>query len=272
MKKIIATVLAMVMALALCATAFAADLTYYAEETKENPEKGIKTYTFVAAKNPTVVSDKTTVKGNVAYYVEKDTNMTYVTVSSLADADKVLYTNSDKKNVVMYLAKVVPGYLKGTAITFGTACGINYEKPASFDADKTYYVAEWMGNDKFYVSNSAGDESLMVDGKLVRVSGVDPITKVAHAAVPTVKDGKIVGYTCSKCGTKAIEAPNYASIPAGAERIGTTLWYFPAATSSSTTNTNKSPKTFDAGIAMYVGMALTSVAGSAVVIGKKKEF
>ena len=35
------------------------------------------------------------------------------------------------------------------------------------------------------------------------------------------------------------------------------------------TDTNKSPKTFDAGIAMYVGMALTSVAGSAVVIGKK---
>ena len=38
------------------------------------------------------------------------------------------------------------------------------------------------------------------------------------------------------------------------------------------TDGNKSPKTFDAGIAMYVGMALTSVAGSAVVIGKKKEF
>ena len=38
------------------------------------------------------------------------------------------------------------------------------------------------------------------------------------------------------------------------------------------TDTNKSPKTFDAGIAMYVGMALTSVAGSALVIGKKKEF
>ena len=42
---------------------------------------------------------------------------------------------------------------------------------------------------------------------------------------------------------------------------------------STTPNTNKpSPKTFDAGIAKYVGMALTSVAGSAVVIGKKKEF
>ena len=44
------------------------------------------------------------------------------------------------------------------------------------------------------------------------------------------------------------------------------------ASTTPSTGTNKSPKTFDAGIAMYVGMALTSVAGSAVVIGKKKEF
>ena len=41
---------------------------------------------------------------------------------------------------------------------------------------------------------------------------------------------------------------------------------------STGTNSKPSPKTFDAGIAMYVGMALTSVASSAVVIGKKKEF
>ena len=43
-------------------------------------------------------------------------------------------------------------------------------------------------------------------------------------------------------------------------------------TSGTATESKPSPKTFDAGIAMYVGMALTSVAGSAVVIGKKKEF
>ena len=43
-------------------------------------------------------------------------------------------------------------------------------------------------------------------------------------------------------------------------------------TTTDTTTDSTSPKTFDAGIAMYVGMALTSVAGSAVVIGKKKEF
>ena len=41
-----------------------------------------------------------------------------------------------------------------------------------------------------------------------------------------------------------------------------------------TDDTNKVPsaKTFDAGVAMYVGMSLLSVAGGAVVIGKKKEF
>ncbi len=53
----------------------------------------------------------------------------------------------------------------------------------------------------------------------------------------------------------------------------TVLYTVTAGSNATTPSTTKpSPKTFDAGIAMYVGMALTSVAGSAVVIGKKKEF
>ena len=69
-----------------------------------------------------------------------------------------------------------------------------------------------------------------------------------------------------------MKAANVASVPSGVQVVaGTDTWYFPAAAASTTTTTS-SPKTFDAGIAMYVGMALTSVAGSAVVIGKKKEF
>ena len=75
----------------------------------------------------------------------------------------------------------------------------------------------------------------------------------------------------------AIKAANYASIPSDAamsfQGSDGNWYYFPATAVSGTTTENKpSPKTFDAGIAMYVGMALTSVAGSAVVIGKKKEF
>ena len=47
-------------------------------------------------------------------------------------------------------------------------------------------------------------------------------------------------------------------------------YYYQPTTDTKTTDTEGSPKTFDAGIALYVGMALTSAAGVAFV-GKKRE-
>lgn len=47
-------------------------------------------------------------------------------------------------------------------------------------------------------------------------------------------------------------------------------YYYQPTTDTKTTDTKGSPKTFDAGIALYVGMALTSTAGVAFV-GKKRE-
>ena len=47
-------------------------------------------------------------------------------------------------------------------------------------------------------------------------------------------------------------------------------YYYQPTTDTKTTDTKGSPKTFDAGIAVYVGMALTSAAGVAFV-GKKRE-
>ena len=80
---------------------------------------------------------------------------------------------------------------------------------------------------------------------------------------------------CSACGATAKVYENYTEVPSGAtaEQVAG-VWVVADKTASADnkTDSNKSPKTFDAGIAMYVGMALTSVAGSAVVIGKKKEF
>ena len=59
-------------------------------------------------------------------------------------------------------------------------------------------------------------------------------------------------------------------IPSGADTTGLTGdWYWTTTTTPST-GTNQCPKTFDAGCRYVVGMALTSVAGSAVVIGRKK--
>ena len=63
-----------------------------------------------------------------------------------------------------------------------------------------------------------------------------------------------------------LDAAEWADLP-GTVRPSSNVTYYGTATEN-----KPSPKTFDAGIAMYVGMALTSVAGSAVVIGKKKEF
>lgn len=54
--------------------------------------------------------------------------------------------------------------------------------------------------------------------------------------------------------------------------VGSKSYYYYPSTSDTTTSTDTkgSPKTFDAGIALYVGMALTSAAGVAFV-GKKRE-
>ena len=81
------------------------------------------------------------------------------------------------------------------------------------------------------------------------------ITGGTYTAKPTVPDGyKVVENTD---GTFTVE------------KVGGYYYYHPT-TDTKTTDTKGSPKTFDAGIALYVGMALTSAAGVAFV-GKKRE-
>lgn len=282
MKKIIATVLAMVMALALCTTAFAATTPtledQYIEGTGEDATVTQADVYFVKAAEPTTNNDdEVTAKGNVAYYTVD--NKKYVSVGSKAEADIVVYSDAECKNAVLFLADVIPEYYVAAVTTnFGKNCG-QIVKPTSYDKSNTYYLVTGLStDDELYVADDNGDASVMVSGKLVKVSKVgDTVSYVEHNQTPVVKDGKLVGYKCATCGIDAIKAANYASIPsdAAASFKGSDgeWYYFPAKAGSTTTTENKpSPKTFDAGIAMYVGMALTSVAGSAVVIGKKKEF
>ena len=276
MKKIIATVLAMVMALALCTTAFAATgdkVEGYLKGTNVGASAVKTTLTYTGNTDPKTTDGKT-VAGVYAHYTEA-TYGDFIVVNSLADATAVLYSDEACKNVIMYLGHVeVVSYFTGKVYNdFADVCG-KFDKPVSYDATKTYYTYEDNGTTKLAVaagSSETADKLLTVDGKVVRVVTLNA-TKVQHVAVPTVKDGKVTGYTCSKCKAVAVEAPNYASIPAGADTTNLTgNWYWTTSTTPST-DKNTSPKTFDAGIAMYVGMALTSVAGSALVIGKKKEF
>ena len=120
--------------------------------------------------------------------------------------------------------------------------------------------------------------NVLVNGEVYTVNGQQTAKAHSWGASAWDKKGVATEYTCATCKTVAKVINSPVNAPAGStiERIGNTLiaFTYTPGTANNTTNTgsNKSPKTFDAGIAMYVGMALTSVAGSAVVIGKKKEF
>ena len=297
MKKIIATVLAMVMALALCTTAFAAPVAGYTGYTRGG-EKLMATATDAesfSVEAHEAAFNKATGAGNVAYY----------TVSDATDANTAYngdYTKADKTDFdlqltksgasTLYLKHVDTGaeyVAKVEAFTkIGDKCG-----QLDVDADGTYYVntskytdtngTKDAGEAYFMASDAQGAVYVLLNGKLVSVTLADEQTLVGHTWVAVEKDGKVVSYKCSDCGTVASIYKTYAAAKAsGLKNVeafvnddGETIYlaYTDGKTDTTKpTDTNKSPKTFDAGIAMYVGMALTSVAGSAVVIGKKKEF
>ena len=298
MKKIIATVLAMVMALALCTTAFAAPVVGYTGYTRGG-EKLMANATAAASfsvEAHEATFNKATGTGNVAYY----------TVSDATDANTAYnghYTKADKTDFDLQLTKAGAStlYLKHVndgavyvakveAFTkIGDKCG-----QLDVDADGTYYVntskytdtnsvTKDAGEVYFMASDANGAVYVLLNGKLVSVTLADEQTLVGHTWVAVEKDGKVVSYKCSDCGTVASIYKTYAAAKAsGLKNVeafvnddGETIYlaYTDGKTDTTKpTDTNKSPKTFDAGIAMYVGMALTSVAGSAVVIGKKKEF
>ena len=289
MKKIIATVLAMVMALALCTVAFADSVKYTGYE---NNGKKIENATFtIEAKDAKYDDEKHGQKdNNVAYYLVTNSNTpdnhgAYLKADSsdydlklTADGKADLYLKDAKDTGVNYFA-VATEYTN-----LGKSCGQLNE-----DKSGTYYKATWTDDDKTVTSYYAKSSTqtgwvLLVDGKLVNVQvegdSAKTLKLVGHdwKAASYDKDDNITSYKCKKCGTVAKTFKTYdAAAAAGTatpEQKGD-LWlgYTDGKTTDNTnTNGNTSPKTFDAGIAMYVGMALTSVAGSAVVIGKKKEF
>ncbi len=316
MKKIIATVLAMVMALALCTTAFA-DLPLWTDngstanvdlfEGKFNTKVTTGDMTFHAAKAPTVGTDGVaTAKGNVAYYTftaASGSATTYdskkfMLVSSIpADAEASLYVlvkaaddsvapgteanNQSAANQTLIMKEVTAveyAYTGEKFTSWGDLCG-QYKKPA--DVDTVTYV-KYTAKDAVVCSTKAIPDdtnylnNILVNGEVY--TGIANVSAVKHAWVASAwdKDSNATEYKCATCKTVAKVINSPVNAPAGStiEKIGNTLiaFTYTPGTTADTTGSNTSPKTFDAGIAMYVGMALTSVAGSAVVIGKKKEF
>ena len=287
MKKIIATVLAMVMALALCTTAFAAsEYVLYGKDKKaitgDDGAKVMVTKTDASSKNSTTLYYKDE-DGNYYIPATKDTFTNYVEgnyVEKLNAGDV-----SDIADRITYDGKLTKKLDKSSDKVERNCTTNVYDEDIYLDKDN-----------KMYVKDASGD-AMLFDGVILKVS--DDVSAVvdmgSHLWIKgdKVSDG-VYNVKCAICGATSVayETLKLAGSTATVkyvlqDGIGTAndmdkayegelladSWYVATAkTADPTTETNKSPKTFDAGIAMYVGMALTSVAGSALVIGKKKEF
>ena len=297
MKKIIATVLAMVMALALCTTAFAATKTAFGDANN-----GIPTYDSKYSYE---------LKAAVAAY---DKNVGTFQVFK-TDADTKAVTNEgmfvkvtkDQANKILVVGNTITYLANSTA--FGTAYDDKGAAATTVDTLKNCGdvkaedgVTLYNVGSKLYKAIEGGNKTLLVGDLLVKVSEATEKTTdneqgdftakhhsykadtTTVAGTPTVT--KVYCDTCKKSfefvvGTATDAAAkfgidNYERITAeGYDNTDAKSIYVKVGSGTpddGKTNTTTSPKTFDAGIAMYVGMALTSVAGSAVVIGKKKEF
>ena len=285
MKKIIATVLAMVMALALCTTAFAAGTTTTDVESKgysllDATDNSVVTIT--GEKFTKTVATENKVSGVTYYFADKyeiDSVDYYACDASIATYKLV------KGNAVVYLTTARVNGINGTE-------GISKVVDKKIDAVDTSKCGEFQkATDKttvFVIDNetywAGGDKYAMLNGKAVSYG--DGATAKPHTFTDnktTDTKGNIVAVTCDKCEKtfKAVETIPAAYLGTVAKDANGEIVKFEGKyfilldeqyAAGTTTDKNTSPKTFDAGIAMYVGMALTSVAGSAVVIGKKKEF
>ena len=315
MKKIVALVLSLVMALSLCTVAFAdgydIEVTKKGEHTKYDELKSV-------AQTDTVLPHYEG-KANGEWFVETADPDVYDSASNFI----VTYQRDGK---IVYLLRVEKDDLKVNALKADAVaehkyvgCGDNNAKAPKDcykDVKNSNYWIKSDADDAVAYVTVDGDYDNVVAVRAATVFGKDgnwdrnsEVVPSGHLMVLVKKnveyknsaDGKIVKdvneYKCYFCNrtfygsnyqystpeTADVYSSEYARqlVNAGFVNVadgvilGDVAYYWTTDKDNGKKADNKgvdSAKTFDAGVAMYVGMSLLSVAGGAVVIGKKKEF
>ena len=314
MKKIIATVLAMVMALALCTVAFATEIT---EKTAvANAVTGDTVAAAVTWNNTgkALTATKSTNEPKDTYWTANGEGLYYVWNADMAKFVQI--TNNEKavidagydkttklvldKNAVAATCTDAGSLFNVYSNVAGTASYVLVSDVVAYNAKQTKDADKIAEPDTKYFFGTKSSNVVAYYAAGTGANQVDYALKAGHVLV---KDGTTYGtaksdvYKCAICGNRYVIGPTVDTGDLKSEfytydpvtvasyanehgillknilRDNATLYLVEAGkTTTPSTDKNTSPKTFDAGIAMYVGMALTSVAGSAVVIGKKKEF
>ena len=276
MKKIIATVLAMVMALALCTTAFAAEQKYDVYDAKTGA---------LYATEVSLVWEKADTCEIAHYELSKPTDATFDLSGSAfasckaADADYVLY-KAGTDTAAMWIEEIEYEYdTNGVAFTkIGEDCGEYDALGDDFTLKDKFYTYTVSKVTYLAVKNENATDPdaiklLLDDGTVVKCTKLDKLSDLVTSHAWVLDVTKMTA-KCSNCTATAKLYESFAEVPAGADYDLVNGYFVVEGKTADTkpADGTSSPKTFDAGIAMYVGMALTSVAGSALVIGKKKEF
>ena len=319
MKKIVALVLSLVMALSLCTVAFAAGYDLEVTEKFGNDKHAkYDDLKFVEQKDNVL-----------AHYEGKKDNAWYVetTDDDIYDNAQNFIVTYQRDGKIVYLLRVEKDDLKVNALKADAVaehkyvgCGDNNAKAPKDcykDVKNSNYWIKSDADDAVAYVTVDGDYDNVVAVRAATVFGKDgnwdrnsEVVPSGHLMVLVKKnveyknsaDGKIVKdvneYKCYFCNRTFYGSDFPYSTPETADTYSSTFanelvkakfvnvedgvilgdvayyWTTDKDNDTKTDDTNKVPsaKTFDAGVAMYVGMSLLSVAGGAVVIGKKKEF
>jgi len=275
MKKIVALVLSLVMVLGLATTAFAVDYQVDSKSAATMTANGTNfTVTVTPAVDAYIDVAGNLHNGSVMYYTDPNGVKYVPCTADTAGADIWYYAGTKTVfDTVVATQAVNYVYYASEFTNFGKACGqLNNE---GFKTAKFYTYTD--GDDVTYIYKAVtgAPANLMVDGKLVAVDTTVNYYNQLNAhkwVVEKNAKNEVVAAKCSLCAVEATWVRNLASVPATADYeagFGGYLYWNAAPVATEPADKVESAQTFDAGIAMYVGMSVMAAAGSAVVLKKK---